>query len=103
LGKRKRSNRSENLRVSWLLRRGEMTYDVLDMVWSAAEYKSPSRKRKLWVSHSNMKIVSRHLIKGLVRVYTAEYYCSQTLSRDMSKFVQKKMRTCGICITSFER
>jgi len=50
-----------------------------------------------------MKIVSRHLIKGSVRIYLAEQYCSRTLSRDMSKFVQKKMRTCGIYITSFER
>jgi len=50
-----------------------------------------------------MKIVSRHIIKGAVRVYIAELYYTRTPSRDMSKFVQKRTRTCGICITSFER
>ncbi len=60
-----------------------------------------SQKRKL--PTLNMKIVSKHIVKGSVRVPIAEQYCSRTLSRDMSKFVQTRTRTCGICITSFER
>lgn len=65
--------------------------------------KLPGRSRLSPPRHFNMKIVSKHIIKGAVRVYIAEPYCSRMLSRDISKFVQKKTRTCGICITSFER
>ena len=53
--------------------------------------------------HFNMKIVGKHIIKGAVRVYVAKQYYCLTLSRDMSKYVQKKTRTCGICTTSSER
>jgi hypothetical protein len=50
-----------------------------------------------------MKIVSKHIVKGSVRVYIATQCYGRTVSRDISKSVQKKMKTCGICITSFER
>ncbi len=70
------------------------------MDWFVLEAAEPEKEI---VSTLQMKIVSKHIIKGSVRLYTMEQYCSRTLSRDMLKFVQKRTRTCGICITSFER
>jgi len=79
-----------------------MTYEVLDMVWSLGSAES-RQAGKGSCQHSNMKIVSRYIVKGSVRLSITEQYCSRTLSRDMSKYVQTKTRTCGICTTSFER